>query len=188
VTRQRLRPAYTPEQLAEIYAKPHSSGRWHDHRVRVEITVDLYAGLVDSDATIDSVADLSCGDARVAHSVQRRRVVLGDFAPGYDHTGPVERTIDEIDPVDVFICCETLEHLDDPDLVLKKIRQKARYLVLSTPIEAWGETNPEHYWAWDRGGVEAMLHLAGFTTFKPYVELDMRDSWSPYCFGIWVAS
>lgn len=187
MTRQRLRSAYSPKQLAKIYAEPHSSYRWRDHIVRTDVTCALTDGLLE-DTTISSVADLSCGDAKVAQSLHLPRTVLGDYAPGYKLIGSIEQTIDEIEPVDIFICCETIEHLDDPDAVLAKIRAKTRFLVLSTPIEAWHETNPEHYWAWDRAEVEIMLHKAGFDTPRPYVELDMRDSWSPYCFGIWVAS
>jgi hypothetical protein len=191
--RQRLRPAHSPEALAEIYAKPHDSTRWNDHIVRVDVTRALVKGLLRVDVPEGSndpptVADLSCGNGRIASNLGVRNVILGDFAPGYAHTGPIEKTIDEIDPVDVFICSETIEHLDDPDAVLRKIRQKARHLVLSTPIEAWDETNPEHYWAWDREEVEVMLFRAGFPSLAPYVELDMRNAWSPYCFGIWVAS
>lgn len=184
---RRLRPAHPPERLAQIYAKPHDSSHWRDHVVRVAITCELAANVFE-DCTVCSVADLSCGDATVARYVEAARTVLGDIAPGYHHTGPIEQTIDEIDPVDLFICCETIEHLDDPHLILKKIRAKTRYLVLSTPIDAWDDANIEHYWAWDRDEVEWMLYMAGFTTLKPYVQLDMRESWSPYCFGIWVAS
>ena len=191
MTRQRLRPAYTPAELAEIYAKPHDSRRWIDHNVRVETTMALGIGLAEK--SIQSIADLSCGNGAIARGLQWQngggpRLILGDFAPGYDYTGPIEATIEEIPPVDVFVCSETIEHLDDPDKVLARIRRKTRYLLLSTPIEAWGETNPEHYWAWDRDEVENMLQNAGFTTHKPYIELDMRNSWSPYCFGIWIAS
>lgn len=189
--RQRLRPAYTPEELAEIYAKPHDSSRWRDHVVRVDVTIALGRGVVVP--SVERIADLSCGNGAIAKGIGEAsfgvELILGDFAPGYEHTGPIEKTIDEIEErVDVFVCSETIEHLDDPDAVLRKIRRKTRYLVLSTPVEAWGETNPEHYWAWDRAEVESMLQAAGFTTLKPYVELDMRSAWSPYCFGIWVAS
>ena len=190
--RQRLRPAHSPEALAEIYAKPHSSARWGDHIVRVGVTTELAKGVVfHRDVTgrrIKSVADLSCGDGRIAKSLELPTTILGDFAPGYEYTGPIEKTIDEIPDVDIFICSETLEHLDDPDKVLRKIRQKTRFLTLSTPLRAWNEANPEHYWAWDRAEVEEMMRRAGFLNHKPYVELDMTDSWSPYCFGIWVAS
>lgn len=188
MTRQRLRPAYTDDQLAGIYATPHDSSRWRDHKVRVGVTVELGRGLLHEDHGVQTVADLSCGDGTIARSLGAPTVILGDYAPRYEHTGPLEHTLDAIQPVDLYVCSETLEHLDDPDLVLKLLRQKTRYLLLSTPLDAWDEQNPEHYWAWSREDVEEMLRAAGFTTMKPFVRLDLRESWSPYCFGVWVAS
>lgn len=187
MTRQRLRPAYSPEQLAKVYPEPHQHTRFRDHLVRVGVTREIAMGVLHHDDTVKSVADLSCGDASIAKHLGLQRTVLGDFAPGYELTGPLETTLDQLEPVDIYICSETLEHLDDPDLVLKKIRQKTRYLVLSTPVEAWNEDNPEHYWAWSRADVEAMLRQAGFSVLL-YNPLDMRKSWSCYCYGIWVTS
>jgi 2-polyprenyl-3-methyl-5-hydroxy-6-metoxy-1,4-benzoquinol methylase len=87
--------------------------------------------------------------------------------------------------VQLYICCETLEHLDDPETVLKAIRSKTQNLVLSTPVDAWRDiTNPEHYWAWDRAAVEEMLRSAGFTV-AVYNALDLRPAGGEYCFGIW---
>lgn len=182
--RQRLRPAYTPEELAEIYARPHDHTRWQDHLIRVAVTSAIAQYFVDE---WETVADLSCGDAEIARSLGTASPVLGDLAPGYKYCGPIEQTIDEIPPVDVFICSETMEHLDDPDAVLVKIRQKAKQLVLSTPVDAWNEPNPEHYWAWSREDVEGMLKSAGWRPVL-YNALDLRDMYSPYCFGIWVCT
>lgn len=181
--RQRLRPAHTPEELAEIYASPHQHTRWHDHRVRVSVTAAIARGVKD----VTSVADLSCGDGAIARAVNAETTILGDFASGYEYCGPVEETIDRIPAVDLYICSETLEHLDDPDMVLRKIRAKAKNLVLSTPVDAWNEVNREHYWAWSCEDVESMLTAAGWTPGVRNV-LDMRRAWSPYCFGIWVCT
>jgi hypothetical protein len=160
--------------------------RWADHKVRVAVTSALAQGIRHHDATIKSVADLSCGDGVIANSLGLPVVHLGDFAPGYQITGPLEQTLDKIPDVDVYVCSETLEHVDDPAAVLAKIRAKTRYLVLSTPIDAWNETNPEHYWAWGRSGVEELFTNAGFRMLV-FNALDMRHApWSPYCFGIWL--
>jgi len=167
--------------LTQIYAEPHDSSKWHDHNIRVAVTSAIANGPVD----VKSCADLSCGDARIARSVSAKETFLGDFAPGYRFTGPIIKTIDEIPHVDMFILSETLEHLDKPDRVLKLIRPKTKYLVLSTPLEAWDEVNLEHYWAWDQEYVESLLTDAGF---EPGVfnGLDMRKMYSPYYFGIWL--
>jgi hypothetical protein len=150
--------------------------------MRVAFTA-LVAHGVDRDMT--SGADLSCGDGTLLRSMRLPTSYFGDIAPGYEYQGPIEATIDQIPAVDLFICTETLEHLDDPDLVLKKVRAKAQWLVLSTPIDAWNDTNPEHYWAWSREAVEGMLAAAGFTV-AVYAALDLRPAAADaYCFGIW---
>lgn len=179
----RLREAYTPEQLAAIYAEPHDHTRWPDHRLRVQMTIAL-AGAIDAGA----VADLSCGDGVVAATIATGRLVLGDFAPGYPICGSIETTIHEIDPVDTFVCSETIEHLDDPGKVLAAARTKARHLVLTTPIEAWRDDNPEHYWAWDREGVEDLAMRAGWRP-EVFASLDCRSMVEGgYLTGLWVMS
>jgi hypothetical protein len=181
--RQRLRPAHTAEQLAEIYPKPHDHRRWRDHHVRVDTTIALAKGVDD----VASVADLSCGNGAIAKAVEAETTILGDYAPGYDIHGPIEQTIQQIPDVDLYVCSESIEHLDDPDLVLKLIRAKARHLVLTTPVDNWGDANIEHYWAWSRADVEQMLTAAGWTVQVTNI-LDMRGAWSPYQFGMWVCA
>lgn len=182
--RVRLRPAHTPEALAEIYPAPHDHTRWEDHRVRVAVTAEFARACAGE---VQRAADLSCGDGTILWAVDAETRVFGDFAPGWPITGPIDETVDRIDPVDVFVCCETLEHIDDPDLVLKAVRAKTRGLVLSTPVDAWGDDNLEHYWAWSRAGVEKILTTAGFTPLV-YAELDFRPAGGPYSFGLWWAT
>lgn len=182
--RERLRPAHSPDELARIYPKPHDHTRWNDHVARVATTITFARstmGPIHGDA-----ADLSCGDGAVLAGldVEGHRY-CGDFAPGYPITGPVEQTIEQIPQVDLFVCCETLEHLDDPDAVLKAIRAKSRFMLLSTPVGAWRDTNPEHYWAWSEVGVDEMLKAAGFTGHS-YMYLDFRGADGAYAYGVWV--
>lgn len=179
--RRRLRPAHTPEQLAELYPAPHDHSRWPDHQIRVERTVEVARRL----GAVGTVADLSCGSGAIANAVDAQQHILGDLAAGYEHTGPLEQTLEQLPAVDLYICTETLEHLDDPDRVLTQIRAKAKALVLSTPVDNWTDTNVEHYWAWDRWGVEQMLGEAGWTV-DAYEVLDFTDQ-GPYFyrFGIW---
>lgn len=183
MTRRRLRPAYTPAQLAEIYAHPHDHSRWEDHRIRVGVTTEVCRWFTRR-GDVHTVADLSCGDGAIARALDAERLILGDYAPGYDHTGPIETTIEQIPPVDLYICSETLEHLDDPQTVLERIRPKTKYLVVSTPVDRFDDANPEHYWAWDKTGVDEMLTTAGFHV-EVYCPLDLRPAGYYYCFGIW---
>jgi hypothetical protein len=180
--RKRLRPAHTPEQLAQIYATPHDHTQWPDHIARVDATIAIAKALAGG--TLDSAADLSCGSGAVLGALNVRRLHLGDYARGYEYVGPNEETIEAIPEVDMFVCTETLEHLDDPDAVLKAIRAKARMLVLSTPVDAWDDDNIEHYWAWSQADVEEMLAAAGFTV-AGYAELDFRPYGLVYSFGVW---
>ena len=185
MTRTRLRPAYTPAELAALYTTPHDHTRWEDHKIRVAVTIEACRWFVRR-GDVASAADLSCGDAAIINALDIEYPFLGDYAPGCDLTGPIEDTIDQIPPVDLFVCSETLEHLDDPDSVLKQIRAKTRYLVLSTPVDAGQDTNPEHYWSWDRVGVEEMLTAAGFAV-DVYTAVDLRPGGYYYQFGIWAS-
>jgi hypothetical protein len=188
MTAQRLRPVHEPVAMAAIYPVPHDSSRWRDHQVRVAATVALGRGYTHRESGAVTVADLSCGNGLIAQELCADPV-LGDYAEGfgYQHHGMIEDTIVLIDPVDLFVCCETLEHLDDPGTVLAQIRKKAARLLLSTPLDAWYDSNFEHYWAWDREGVEELLRGAGFGSVDAFVRLEM-PSWGPYTFGIWAVS
>lgn len=172
-----------------MYPEPHRHGKWADHRLRVETTLQSARWAADhlcADPVSVAGADLSCGDGYVLRGVSAQPAFFGDLAPGYEFTGPIEETIHQIPQVDLFVNTETLEHVDDPDKVLSFIRAKTDVLILSTPIGAWNDDNAEHLWAWDRQGVEMMLLFAGFRVHV-FTALDFRPSGLPYCFGIWVA-
>ena len=156
--RNRLRPKYSESELAEIYQVPHQHNRWEDHILRVKMTIALASYFTD----VKSVADLSAGDAMIINSIQAERKYIGDFASSYEFVGPIEKTIHEIPDVDLFICSETIEHLDNPDEVLAMIGKKTKHLILSTPDGEIDNGNPEHYWGWDNEGVREMLLAAGF--------------------------
>lgn len=182
MTRKRLRPAYTGEQLAALYAAPHDHRRWRDHHLRVDVTSSVARWMAGGG--VHRAADLSCGNGAILDALPAKVKHFGDFAPGYAHQGPIEETILRIPNVDVYVCSETLEHVDDPDLVLRLIRERSATLVLSTPVDAWDDDNPEHYWAWSREDVEAMLTAAGWR-LHVYSEVDFRPMGLPYCFGVW---
>lgn len=165
MTRVRLRPKHSDEALKQIYATPHDHTKWEDHHLRVDVTTSV-AAWVGKRYGCRSVADLSCGDAAIVNNLylpQPWTKHLGDFAPGYQYTGPIEKTIHQIPNVDMFICSETIEHLDDPDAVLWEIGQVADTLIVSTPIdETVADGNIEHYWGWSTVNVVDMLNNAGW--------------------------
>lgn len=179
--RERLRPAYTADELTALYAAPYDHQRWVDHVRRVQATIAAGLALLDGSVP-DVAADLSCGDGAILGALPAARKIYGDVVSSrpLDMVGPIEDTITAVEPVDLLVCTETLEHLDDPDAVLQAVGEKTLMLLVSTPVDAWGDgSNPEHYWAWDREAVEEMITAAGFRVLR-YEQLPL---W--YEFGVW---
>ncbi len=186
MTITRLRPLPDEQTLADMYRWPHDHtlyGRGHGERVDAMIRA---ARVVVAEHAVGSVADLSCGNGAVVKATARdtMAVHLGDLAPGWPITGPIEATLPELPPVDLFINGETLEHLDNPAAVLKAVRDKTSHLVLSTPVDNWGDSNSQHLWSWDQAGVEELLTAAGFT-IEGFEDVDSRAWGEPYRYGIW---
>lgn len=181
---KKLRDFHDAETLAKIYAKPHDHRIYgRGHNLRVEITKNIFRDAV-YEAKAKSVGDLSCGNGEIALSSDVPDVHLGDFAPGYKYQGPLDKTLLKMPNVDVYVCSESLEHVEAPLSILEQIRGKARYLVLSTPIENWEDTNKEHYWAWDRSGIESFLAETRWTP-DVFTLLDTTVFGEPYKYGIW---
>jgi hypothetical protein len=198
--RRRLREMPSEGELAALYASPHDHLRWADHRVRVDVTVALTNAWLSLTVPPCSVGDLSCGDAAIPRRIHGAgrpaedgphgppsNLHLGDLAAGYAYTGPIEVTIREVPNLDVFVCCETIEHLDNPDVVLEGIRAKASRLVLSTPYDEQGKSNPEHLWSWNEQDVAQLLLAVGW---HPQVLnlLDLRPMGYLYCYQIWLCT
>ena len=168
--RKRLRPAYSFAELQNLYAGPYHTGL-AAQRLRIETTTAVAKWMSWG---IRSVADLSCGANEIVSALDVHQKYVGDFAPGYVIQGPIEETIDQIPQVDLFILSETLEHLDYPDELLRKLRGKASRLLLTTPIDEGRHAesfNPEHYWGWDQEAIEVMLQEAGFEEVVMRVDL-----------------
>lgn len=179
--RWRNRPAYSDDELRDLYSEPHDHTIFSDHIVRVRDTIGFINSFMQ-DKTQYSVADLSCGDAAVVNGLVGASVkYLGDYASGYQFVGPIEETINNIAYVDLFVCCETLEHLDDPDKVLRQIGQHAGRLVISTPLMTCADSNPEHYWSWDDRAVGKMLRRA---KWKPKLYKESSSDVG-YIYQIW---
>lgn len=185
VRRQRVRPAWSPEQLADLYSETHYFTGWKDHRLRVPVTTQVINWMLHEYGW-SSAADLSCGDGAMLMGSTAKHITHGDLVqvmPG-QLVGPIEDTIHQVD-VDLLACAETIEHLDDPDGFLKTARTRVKGAVFSTPVGSWNDPTPGHYWAWDREAVEDMLSSAGFSPVT-YMELGWSDKRElPHTFGIW---
>jgi len=181
---KQLREFYTAKELIEVYPTPHDHviyGRGHG--IRVNVTIQLAKDMAYQ-AEAKSVADLSCGNGAIAKALNADKTILGDYAEGYEYSGPLEVNLKKIENVDLYICSESLEHVEDPSSVLKLIRSKSQTLVLSTPIDAWYDTNEEHYWAWGKQDVEMLLRNAGWTP-DVFVMLDTTVFGEPYIYAMW---
>lgn len=180
--RTRLRPAYTEAELKDLYSEPHQHAGWKDHRIRVQATIALASWFEN----ITSVADLSAGDATIINAINASEKYIGDFAPGYELTGAIDDTIEQIPMVDLFICSETIEHLDDPEKTLAKIRAKTKAIIITTPDGENNNGNPQHYWGWDKQGVQELLESVGF---QPVIfnSLQFIESGYVYNYQMWGA-
>lgn len=183
---RKLREFHDAETLARIYAEPHDHKIYgRGHNIRVELTKNIVLDAV-AITKAQSIGDLSCGNGDIAKAAKLPKTFLGDFAPTYEFCGPIHETIKTMPDVDVYVCSESLEHVEDPKGTLSLIRDKAKYLILSTPIECWEDTNNEHYWAWDRKGIEFLLSETNWTP-DVFVILDTTVFGEPYKYGIWGA-
>lgn len=178
MTGTRLRPTPTADELAAMYPTPHDHrayGAGHDLRVRVTIALGRWLA-DDCDAQV--VADLSAGVGTIARGVaERASLILSDLAGGR----PMEDAVDAMEPVDLFVCTETLEHLDDPAAVLAAIRPKARRLLVSFPHRPDLDDNPEHLWQWTPAEATALLVGAGWF---PVTSAALAVPDGPYTYSI----
>jgi hypothetical protein len=188
---ERLREYPSPEELATMYAKPHDSTHSHYHQTRISATMMLLAGYLLGKRQQQphlTLADLSTGDAAIPRGVEclTANQYLGDFAPGYGFTGPIEETIKECPWVDVFLLNETLEHVAEPLELLKQVREKCDALVLSTPLGEVACGNPQHVWGWDAKGIMDLLTDAGFRGRGQVTALNLKQYGCEYDFQIWL--
>lgn len=206
MTRIRLRDARSAEAERELYSRTYPAGYrhdvWPDHVERVAASVEMIRRYA---SRIRTVADLSCGDGAIVRGLLDepllRSAYLGDLnLPSALYgipeaavlmPGLLPDTLDQLPrPVDLFVLSETLEHMDDPDDLLRRIGQHARYLFLSTPeneIETSG--NLEHYWSWGTADVQAMLLDNGWDPIelKRLVPESTRTLEHAYHYQLWMA-
>lgn len=153
-------------------------------------------------ATPSTVCDPACGDATVimkAHSLSPiTKAILGDISPDTmdklvpadlpfeteRHVADVFETISGLERVDAIVLTEILEHLEDPDALLKLATQKAGWLVASSPIVPDGNDHTtQHMWAFDMDGYHDMLVAAGWS---PVVWSSVGCVGHPYASGFQV--
>lgn len=181
---KRLRTNPNAAELKKLYKTPHDHMAWGaGHDIRVQSTIEMGKWL-KRQFEIRSIADLSTGNAAIPTGIgdETTRYFLGDFADGYDLVGPIMKTIDSIPKVDLFVISETIEHLEDPEAALRKIREKANLLLISTPIGEDNDDNPEHLWGWDQEGLLSVLNKSGWNEVICRIDVVFSDT---YSYQIW---
>lgn len=192
--RQRLRDGYTRAHLGDLYKDRHQHSDYPDHLDRVQVTIGFGVECIAVDVAehpvIYTIADLSTGDGAVPQGIFRAypdkvKLYLGDLTPGWPLQGTIGETLPQLPHgVDLFVCCETIEHVDNPDAMLREIRFHAQTLLVSTPVDNFDDDNPEHIWAWSKPAVEEMLTSAGWQPVL-YQAVNKRPEGFPYNWGIW---
>ena len=180
---ERVRPTPEGAELAAMYAVHNAARHWLEHRLRIELTLDL--GIARFPFR-DLVVDPAAGTGDLARRLATGEAFTGDLAP----TAPVDRPGVAADAfladlflrnivADVVVLGEILEHVDDPARLLAQARDVSRGLIVSTPLDEPAGVNPEHVWRWDRAGILELLAAAGWHP-TGYVELDLElKHWPP---------
>jgi hypothetical protein len=190
--RRRTGPPFTREQLDESYRDPpppagydhvnlaSCPNRWTFHNVCVAFGEGF--------GKVGSIADMSAGDGRIPRSLAAYSGIeplLGEYTDkyGYPYVGTLQETVPQLPVVDLYVCTNTVEHLNYPDTDLRLIRQHCRNLLLACPIDEQ-DAEGQHLWYFTRRGVEDMFEAAGFQR-SAYCELDESPLWEHFKFGIW---
>jgi hypothetical protein len=175
----KLRRFYTPARLAEIYDHKYDHTTWSEHVARVHHTIDITQQLID-EHHLTSVTDLSCGDGVIVGGLNIENKTMNDITLLGDG---IEVTVKTMKDVDLFICTETIEHLEAPWTVIEEIAQRAKWLVLSCPNDESPDIhNHEHYWSFTAQDVGDMLAEAGFVDLQ--WETITQPRWT-YEYQIW---
>lgn len=197
--RRQRRGYYTDEQIAADYgATPvpldATDPRGYDHGNLANcknrfIHQNVEVAFGEGFGKVKSIADMSAGDARVPRSLAEYSGIeplLGDYFAGYQFQGTLQETLPQIGVVELYVCTNTIEHLNDPDADVKLMREHCENMLLSCPIDEY-DAGGQHLWFYSREGVEDMFHEAGFSQ-QAYCELDENPVWEHFKFGIWALS
>lgn len=182
---RKLRRFYGLEELRQVYGHPYQPHLHAEHTQRLEYTAMVADALINNHG-IQTAADLSAGDRTLVHRLGGEarfdRVVTHDLS---DDGRDIFVALLELEPVDLFLLTETVEHLEAPWDLLEQVWWKTRWLLLTCPLtEPPGTGNWEHYWSFDLVDLRAMLEQAGYVDLE--VDTLSGSNWT-YTYQIWTA-
>jgi len=138
-----------------------------------------------------SVVDLGCGDGGLLSLLKDEPIEAWgyDLMPVNVEYAKNVRGVDarytdfnndsSIEYADVAVMTETLEHMEDPHLVVRELPSK--FLVASSP---YNENDVSHYefhlWAWDNDGYRKLLDQGGYTVIRQ----ENVSGWSQVLLGV----
>lgn len=193
-----MRRRLTPDGAVNYRSLVRHNLAFADHVQRTFVTGACIA--FTSPATI---CDPAVGDGSVVEAAYRLRPFekawLSDLSrPNIERLSvsfPHQKAVVDIESaikslpqrVDTIVLTEILEHLENPDAIVRLAREHADHLVASSPLEEPPDIhNPEHLWSFGYDGYRDMLHEAGWKATS-YVETGFPDRPELYyTFQIWV--
>jgi len=113
------------------------------------------------------VLDVGCGVKPYRPFFTDAAEYVGIDLPGNPHAdliGSADRLPVEDAAFDVVLCLQVLEHVDDPEAVVRELRRATRpggRLLLSTHGVQRYHPAPVDHWRWTHTGLERMLDRAG---------------------------
>jgi 2-polyprenyl-3-methyl-5-hydroxy-6-metoxy-1,4-benzoquinol methylase len=180
------------------YQVARTNEEWPDHVLRTLTTAAHIAWLRPN-----SILDPACGDGTVVKAALKlwsaERVLFSDIGrenikalrrEGWetDQDDALELLRSQADKSwDVIVLTEFLEHIADPDELLREAKRVGSWLVASSPEMRVNQvdSNPEHLWMFDGDGFREMLAESGWIpTQKSFLGFPALM----YDFQIWVCT
>lgn len=168
----RLAPPGDPRTNSAEYFRhrdhvPHLDNPAHQPRLR---RCAQLADWLVTQHDLRSVTDLGCGDGGLlslltsnvpAWGYDVREASIANARPGCD-VRHADILTDTIELGDLVIATELLEHLDNPNALLRRLY--APWLVASSPADETARRHDHtHVWAWDADGYAELVQGAGWT-------------------------